>query len=424
MTRVTNLYERWWQIAQEHRAEIALHDLGRGGRWTFAQLAAAGEKGIDERDSPIVYPQGPDFIFTLLRAWHSGKIVCPLEMGQARLQIESTPPGCAHLKTTSATGGIARVVAFTAEQLAADADNIVATMGLRPEWPNLAAISIAHSYGFSNLALPLLLHGIPLLLVDQPLPETVKRAAAAAEFITLASVPALWRVWHEADAIPKNVRLAISAGAPLPVALEQSVFASSGLKIHNFYGSSECGGIAYDASDTPRTDVSCAGSPMKNVQLSVSGEGCLEVRGRNVGQTYWPESNPNLADGCFRTTDLAEIRDGLVYLCGRAGDRINVAGRKISPEEIEKVLLTHPEVSECLVFGVPAKDVDRADVIIACVSSKSLVTSEVLRQFLLERLPAWQIPREWIFVPSLGTNQRGKISRTEWRNKFIAGWRG
>ena len=163
---------------------------------------------------------------------------------------------------------------------------------------------------------------------------------------------------------------------------------------------------------------------MKNVQLSVSGEGCLEVRGRNVGQTYWPESNPNLADGCFRTTDLAEIRDGLVYLCGRAGDRINVAGRKISPEEIEKVLLTHPEVSECLIFGAPAKDIDRADVIIACVSSKSPLTGEVLRQFLLERLPAWQIPREWIFVPSLGTNQRGKISRTEWRNKFMAGWRG
>ncbi len=78
---------------------------------------------------------------------------------------------------TSATGGAPRMVAFTGEELVADADNIVATMGLRPDWPNLGVISLAHSYGFSNLVLPLLLHGIPLILVDAPLPETVRQAA-------------------------------------------------------------------------------------------------------------------------------------------------------------------------------------------------------------------------------------------------------
>ena len=57
--------------------------------------------------------------------------------------------------TQSATTGAARVIAFTAGQLAADVENIVATMGLRPNWPNLGVISMAHSYGFSNLVLPL-----------------------------------------------------------------------------------------------------------------------------------------------------------------------------------------------------------------------------------------------------------------------------
>ena len=60
----------------------------------------------------------------------------------------------------------------------ADAENIVATMGLRPDWPNLGVISLAHSYGFSNLVLPLLLHGIPLILAGAPLPEIVLRASA------------------------------------------------------------------------------------------------------------------------------------------------------------------------------------------------------------------------------------------------------
>src|SRR5204863_8752858 len=108
-----------------------------------------------------------------------------------------------------------RLVAFTAAQLVADAQNIIATMGLKPEWPNLGVISLAHSYGFSNLMLPLLLHGIPLILVGSALPEAVRRAAATEEAITLAAVPALWSRWHEVDSIPAHVTLAISAGAPL-----------------------------------------------------------------------------------------------------------------------------------------------------------------------------------------------------------------
>ncbi len=352
VTKLTMLYDRWRQIAREHRGETALRDFARGGRWTFAQLAAAAEK--NPTPGRVVFPQGGQFILTLLRGWRAGQVVCPLDEGQTPPSLTKIPRGCVHFKTTSATGGLPRMIAFTGAQLAADAENIVATMGLRPEWPNLGVISLAHSYGFSNLVVPLLLHGIPLVLVDSPLPETVRKAAGAAQSITLAAVPALWRAWHETAAIPRNVRLAISAGAPLPLSLEQSVFAAQGLKIHNFYGASECGGIAYDASPVPRTDAAFIGAPMKNVRLSVGRDGCLQVRSRAVGKTYWPEPSPTLAKGCFRTSDLAEINNGLVHLRGRAGDQINVAGRKLSPETIEKVLLSHPRVKECLVFGAPS----------------------------------------------------------------------
>ncbi len=413
------LYERWRQIAREYRNATALHDLARGKRWTFDQLAAAAES--ESTPGPIAFPQGQQFIFTLLRAWRSGQIVCPLEPGQTAPIFSQLPPNCVHLKTTSATTGAPRVVAFTGEQLAADADNIVASMGLRPGWPNLGVISLAHSYGFSNLVLPLLLHGIPLILVEAPLPETVRQAATAVDAITLAAVPALWRAWHEAGAIPSNVRLAISAGAPLPVALEKSVFAAHQLKIHNFYGSSECGGIAYDTTSVPREDSACVGRAMQNVHLSVSDDGCLQVRGRAVGETYSPESSPNLAGGCFRTSDLVEIIEGSVYMRGRAGDQINVAGRKLSPEAVEKALLSHPAVRDCLVFGVPSVDADRTDTIVACVAATTPINGESLKQFLLEALPAWQIPREWLFVKSLETNQRGKLSRAEWRRKFLEG---
>jgi len=414
------LYERWKQIARENRDEFALRDTVSGRQWTFGQLEADAE-GRSATPDAVVYPQGitAEFIFAVIGAWRAGQVVCPLETGQTPPRFSRLPPGCVHLKTTSATTGAARVIAFRAEQLMADAENIVATMGLRRDWPNLGVISLAHSYGFSNLITPLLLHGVPLLLVDSSLPEAVRRAATTVENITLGGVPALWRAWHEAAAIPSNARLAISAGAPLPLPLEQAVFDATGLKLHNFYGASECGGIAYDDSTRPRSDAASVGVPMRNVQLSVNKDGCLEVRSRAVGETYWPERQPNLAAGVYCTSDLAELKDGVVFLRGRAGDLINVAGRKVSPETIERVLLTHPAVRECLVFGAPSAEAERSEMIVACVAMTSGATADALRHFLLAKLPAWQVPREWRFVESLEVNQRGKLSRAEWRRQYL-----
>jgi long-chain acyl-CoA synthetase len=413
------LYERWKQIASKYRNETALIEGLEGKRWTFAGLAAEAER--EGAAGPVVFPQGKDFVLTMLRGWRSGQVVCPLETEQGSPVFEKLPPGCTHLKMTSATTGAPRTVAFTEAQLAADADNIVATMGLRPEWPNLGAVSLTHSYGFSNLVLPLVLHGVPLILLDSPLPETLRQAAAEHERFTLAAVPALWRAWHEAGAIPESekLKLAISAGAPLSVALERVVFEARGVKVHNFYGSTECGGIAYDDSSKPREDGASIGAAMKNVDVAIGESGCLEVRSGAVGETYWPEPEAKLAAGCFKTSDLAEIKDGLVYLRGRAGDQINVAGRKLSPEPIERALLEHPEVRDCLVFGVPSVENERSESIIACVAAGRSVDGESLKQFLLEKMPAWQIPREWVFVKSLEVNSRGKLSRGEWRRRFM-----
>jgi acyl-coenzyme A synthetase/AMP-(fatty) acid ligase len=410
------LYERWREIALKSRNEIALRDFASGKCWTFSQLFAEGEKRA--AGGGFIFPQGhsPEFIFDLLAAWRENKIVCPLEPGQAPPQIFKPPKHGVHLKCTSATTGAPRLVVFAAEQLQADAENIVATMGLRADWPNLGVISLAHSYGFSNLVLPLLLHGVPLILAPAPLPEIIRRASENKTALTLAAVPVMWRAWHEANAIPQNVRLAISAGAPLPLNLEKEVFKAGGLKIHNFLGASECGGIAYDASEMPRTVATLAGAPMKNVDLSLNNDGCLRVQSRAIGETYWPEKSDSLGCGIFQTSDLAELKDGSVFLRGRLSDQINVAGRKVSPETVERALLENPKVRECLVFGAPSRDANRAEIIVVVVVSSA--SEAELKKFLSEKLPAWQVPREWKFVESLSTNARGKISRAEWRRRL------
>ena len=415
------LYERWQQVVQERRNEIALRDLASGRCWTFSQLDQEAENSPPENPS-LIHPQGnsPEFIIAVLRGWRARAVVCPIETHHQPLAVVPPPPPCCHLKITPASTGVPRAVAFSEEQLAADAENIVVTMGLRPDLPNLGVISPAYSYGFSSLVLPLLLHGIPLFLVPSPLPVALRCAAHAHWNLTVAGVPALWHAWHKAGAILRNVRLAISAGAPLPISLERDVFEEHGVKIHNFYGSTECGGIAYDATMTPRLDESSVGRPLKNVKVEIGKNGSLQVRSRAVGETYWPEPEAALGGGVFQTCDLAEFKEGEILLRGRTNDHINVAGRKVSPTVIEQALREHEAVAECLVFGVPSGNADRIDLIVACVNADRRGTRNELKQFLLQKLPSWQVPREWWFVDSLEINGHGKkMARAQWRKDFI-----
>jgi long-chain acyl-CoA synthetase len=415
------LYECWQKVVRERRNEIALRDLASRRCWTFSQLDA-------ETDSPlpghpaVIYPEGnsPEFIIAVLRAWRAHIVVCPLEAQHLPMAVVPPQKPCCHLKTTPAsTSAVPHTVAFSPEQLAADAENIVTTMGLRSDWPNLGVISPAYSYGFSNLVLPLLLHGIPLYLVPSPMPVVLRSVAQAHKNLTVAAVPALWHAWHKAGAILGNVKLAISSGAPLPLTLERDVFEKHGLKIHNFYGTTECGGIAYDATMTPRTDESSVGCPLKNVKVKINGDGSLWVSSRATGETYWPKPEETLGRGVFQTADRAEIKNGEICLRGRTDDLINVAGRKVLPVIIEQTLQRHQDVTECVVFGVPSGSADRADIIVACVATNPAGTEDKLKQFLLLKLPAWQVPRLWWLLPSLGNNGNARSSRSQWRQKFL-----
>ena len=417
------LESRWRAVVAAHSPETALLDAASGRSWSFAELATAADQEVFAGHAQMAYPggTGPEFIVSVLRAWRAGAVVCPLEPGQLPPPVPAPPARIRHLKLTSGTTGQAKCVAFTAVQLAADADAIVPTMGLRREWPNLGVISLAHSYGFSNLVLPLLLHGIPLILASAPLPAAVLAAARRMgdQPLTLPAVPAMWRAWHESDSIPTNVRLAISAGAVLPLGLEQAVHGRSGLKIHNFLGASECGGIAYDRSPTPRTDPAIVGQPLEGVRLSVAADGRLQVEGPSAGTTYWPNPDETLSGGRYLTGDLAELTPAGVFLRGRSGDVINVAGRKLAPETVEAALRLHPGVRECLVLGLPADD-PRGEAIAAVVAGGPGLSGPLLREHLLNHLPAWQVPKIWQLEATLAANGRGKLSRAEWRARLLA----
>jgi long-chain acyl-CoA synthetase len=445
------LLDTWHAVAAQAAGEVALVEAGSGRRWTFAELDSAGRRSAERRvpdgesDGAIAFPrsQGADFIIEVLTAWEAGRWVCPLEPESAvppSLEWSDAIrvfPQAVLAKTTSGSTGAPRHILFSAAQLAADARAIVCTMGLHPRSPNLAAISLAHSYGFSNLVLPLLLHGIPLVIAASPLPESMREALETASRlghgdrpVTLPGVPALWRAWQAAGVLdPARIRMAISAGAPLPLELENRAWHKDGVKIHNFLGSSECGGIAFDCSSTPRPVATLVGTPLDGVSLSVESTGRLVVRSPAVGLGCWPAEVDRSAGeplamepGIFRTSDLAEERQGAWHLLGRAADVINLSGRKLHPTEIEALIRAHPAVQECLVFGIASADPARGEEIVAAVSLQHAneETWESLPVWLGRQLPAWKRPRHWWRCPSLTATSRGKLSRAEWRTRFLA----
>lgn len=421
------LYDRWQEVLRRHADELALYDLVSDERWTFRQLGKLAE--MQERsDEEVVLPRGSgiDFPLTVLKGWRDGKVVCPLEgEGQGAPAFkEALPRGCVHLKQTSATTGPASYVAFTAEQLFADVEQIMVTMDLRPDWPNLGVISLAHSYGFSNLITPMLCFGIPLILGGAPLPERVRKATTLFPALTVPGVPALWKLWHESDALARGVRLAISAGAPMPLSLEEQIYRSTGVKVHNFYGATECGGIAYDGSSLPRSDLAYAGEAMEGVELGIGAGGCLKVSSRAVGLRYWPENRQGLKDGVYETSDLARIEGSRVYWLGRASDQINVAGRKVLPERVEEVLLSHPGVRECAVFGVPGPELARGELVVAAIAADPMLSNEELREFVGARLREWEVPRRWWRLDRVRANERGKLSRRDLREDYLKGAKG
>jgi acyl-coenzyme A synthetase/AMP-(fatty) acid ligase len=425
--RANPLYQQWLAVVKAHGGEIAVREPGSGREWSFAALRDLGD-GVPP-SPPVLHSRtrGLDFVLDVLRAWRDGAVLLAEDGSGMEVPPRSAlGPEICHLKITSGSTGLPRCVMFRAEQLAADAAQIVATMGLRADWPNLGVISMAHSYGFSNLVLPLLLHGVPLWMLGNPLPETLRPVIRTGRGFTLPAVPAMWQAWERVGVDFASIRLAISAGAPLPVALEAAVFARSGLKIHNFYGSSECGGIAYDGSDAPRAQSTLAGTPMAGVTLAIDPPtGCLRITSAAVADGYLntaasADTAGGPGGGTWLSQDLARFDgQGAIHLLGRAGDFISVAGHKIAPALIEEVLQRVPGVRCCVVFGVPSPNAIRVEDVVACVKLDPGTDLSVLKSALGSRPSTYQ-PRHWWRCDELQPDARGKLSRTRWRAQWLA----
>jgi acyl-CoA synthetase (AMP-forming)/AMP-acid ligase II len=141
------------------------------------------------------------------------------------------------------------------------------------------------------------------------------------------------------------------------------------------------------------------------------GAGRIHVRSEAVSSGYTSSTPDGFDEDGFLTGDYGAWDDaGRLTLLGRVSSFVNVAGRKVQPDEVEQVLRTMPGVADVRV--VAAADEQRGQQIVACiVANRNDISVLTVRQFCAARLAAHKVPRTVIFLDAIPLTARGKTDR-------------
>jgi len=250
-------------------------------------------------------------------------------------------------------------------------------------------------------------------------PSRALRLVQEKRVTTLMGVPANYLFMAQdpgfAAADLSSLRRAVVGGAPMPVPLIEA-WRERGVEIVQGYGLTEASPnvLCLPPEDAMRK-IGSAGKPYPFVDVDVSDEGELLVRGPNVFPGYWrnPEASAiALADGWLHTGDVVERDDeGYFWIKGRLKEMFISGGENVYPAEIESVLHEHPLVSDAAVVGVT--DERWGEVGVAYVVTNGAVTTEELTEFCRERLARFKVPKRVRFVHELPRNSMGKIQKSE-----------
>jgi acyl-coenzyme A synthetase/AMP-(fatty) acid ligase len=268
------------------------------------------------------------------------------------------------------------------------------------------------------LITPLLCRGVALAASEDRMPRAILDGLARTGATVFPGMPVFFEKLAELEEAPPlpKLRLCISAGAPLPARVGEAFSRRFSLKVHTFYGSSECGGIGYDGSEEPVYEEGFAGQPMRNVEITAMGEaGQIAIRSGAVGCGYYPEDEPEmLGGGRFIPADLVRMDARGMHITGRTSDVINIAGRKLNPAEVEARLAQCPGVRQVFVFGVASAL--RNEEAVACVSGPA--DAETVLRYARTVLSGWQVPKDVWLVDEVPVNDRGKVSRRELAERY------
>jgi acyl-coenzyme A synthetase/AMP-(fatty) acid ligase len=425
------LWAHWLSWQKRLRNKIVLIDAVKDGSWTADALTEASFAFSERLRSynagdriAFRLPNGPEWFALFLALQRTGLAAVPLDGGMpeegcleisrhlgaralylnGEFQSLGKTPGvvkrnkkCCCVKITSGSGALAKAVECRAEHLLADGRQVIKTMGIRAGDLNLAAIPLGHSYGLGNLVLPLVAQGTAMVCAGEFVPRQLVEWIERYRVTVFPAVPALLRVLA---ALPPgrakldSLRTVISAGAVLAPAVAQAFFARYGVKIHNFYGSSETGGICYDRTGSASLTGRSVGKPFAGVSVTV-----------RAGRVTVASPAVAARGGRWRLDDFGEWNGrGELVLLGRAGQGANIGGKKVHPLEVERVLRALPGVTDASVWLGQSQGRDFLAAGVETAHSRAEI-----ERALAARLPAWKLPKTYIVARELPRTGRGKL---------------
>jgi acyl-CoA synthetase (AMP-forming)/AMP-acid ligase II len=267
--------------------------------------------------------------------------------------------------------------------------------------------------------------------------ETIKKRRVTA----IPIVPAIGNILLKINPEPKmleSIRYITNTAQRLPGSLITRLkMLLPEVEIYSMYGLTECKRISYLDPEKILLKPGSVGKPMPNVEVFLVDEegtriskphtqGQLVVRGSNVMMGYWnneEETNKILKMGYYPmekvlfTGDIFEFdKDGDLYFIGRKDNIFKVGGQKVSPAEIEKVLLGHYNISEAAVI----KEYD--EILGNCITAIVVIDGDVgvndINIFLRDRLEDHLIPKRIHLTSFIPKNSNGKIDKMELVKKY------
>lgn len=218
-----------------------------------------------------------------------------------------------------------------------------------------------------------------------------------------------------------SLRYIMWCATPVTPSVAETVTRRTGVPWLTAYGASELPVLACNDVVGARLDTvgrAPAGVRLRVVSLDTgeplpAGEtGEIQAQSDSVMAEYLPASDTAeaFADGWYRTGDVGHLdEDGYLRITDRAKEMIKVRGFQVAPAEVEGVLLGHPAVADCAVFGIP--DPVDGEAVVAAVATRSEVDAAELLALVGDSLARYKRPRDVIFVEEIPRLPSGKVLR-------------
>jgi fatty-acyl-CoA synthase len=334
------------------------------------------------------------------------------------------------IQFTSGTTAYPKGALLTHENMLRDALEAGKRIGVRPEDRYFNCRPFFHAAGSTLSALMALVHGCALITLP------TFEAGAALELMErerctlISGNDTLFQMLMGHADFPKR-KLCLRGGwaAAGPQTMRRIIDVLGAKGICAAYGLSEASPnvVMSDWRDPEELRVNGLPKPLPGVEVRISPEGEIQVKGWNVMKGYY--NNPDATaktftpDGWLKTGDLGELTpDGRLRMTGRLKDVFRVGGENVAPAEVEEVLLAHPAVETAQVIGVPDPRLGEVPCAYVTLKSGHCVSEEEIVSFVKQRAANFRVPRYLRIVAdfeSIGMTASGKVQKTKLREHAL-----